>query len=83
MVKPNLRTRSIGTKVSEDEYAQYERAAQMSAKTVGEWCHKLAESGIESGTLQRHLRREEQPDDGQKHLYVLDESSLASTKTDE
>jgi len=55
----------------------------MSAKTVGEWCHKLAKSGIESGTLQRHLRREEQPDDGQKHLYVLDESSLASTKTDE
>ena len=42
--------------------------------------HKLAESGIESETLQRHLRREEQPDEGQKRLYVLDESSLASTK---
>ncbi len=42
--------------------------------------HKLAESGIESETLQRHLRREEQPDDGQKRLYILDESSLASTK---
>jgi len=41
--------------------------------------HKLAESGIASETLQRHLRREEQPD-GQKRLYVLDESSLASTK---
>jgi conjugative relaxase-like TrwC/TraI family protein len=41
--------------------------------------HKLAESGIESETLQRHLRREEQPN-GQKRLYVLDESSLASTK---
>jgi conjugative relaxase-like TrwC/TraI family protein len=41
---------------------------------------KLAESGIESETLQRHLRREEQSDEGQKRLYVLDESSLASTK---
>ena len=39
---------------------------------------KLAESGIESGTLQRHLVREKQV--GQKRLYILDESSLASTK---
>ena len=42
--------------------------------------HKLAESGIESGTLQRHLYQGEGPDDGQKRLYILDESSLASTK---
>jgi conjugative relaxase-like TrwC/TraI family protein len=42
--------------------------------------HKLAESGIESGTLQRHLHSEQLPEDGQKWLYVLDESSLASTK---
>lgn len=41
---------------------------------------KLAESGIESGTLQRHLIRGEQPDGEQKRLYILDESSLASTK---
>jgi conjugative relaxase-like TrwC/TraI family protein len=40
--------------------------------------HKLAESGIESGTLQRHLNLSEQGD--QKRLYILDESSLASTK---
>ena len=40
---------------------------------------KLAESGIESETLQRHLRREERPEEGRKCLYVLDESSLAST----
>jgi conjugative relaxase-like TrwC/TraI family protein len=39
---------------------------------------KLSEAGIESGTLQRHLAGEE-PQDGQKRLYVLDESSLAST----
>ena len=42
--------------------------------------HKLAESGIESGTLQRHLIRHEAPTDGQKRLFVIDESSLASTK---
>src|SRR5438477_677078 len=40
----------------------------------------LAEAGIESSTLQRHLTRSEEPHDGQKRLYVLDESSLASTK---
>jgi ATP-dependent exoDNAse (exonuclease V) alpha subunit len=41
---------------------------------------KLGEAGIESSTLQRHLTRSESPRDGRKHLYVLDESSLASTK---
>lgn len=42
--------------------------------------HKLSESGIESQTLQRHLAsKEEFPNQGKK-LYVLDESSLASTK---
>jgi conjugative relaxase-like TrwC/TraI family protein len=40
--------------------------------------HKLEESGIQSGTLQRHLIEDEQGD--QKRLYVMDESSLASTK---
>jgi hypothetical protein len=34
---------------------------------------KLAEAGIETSTLQRHLARGEQPDTGQKRLYVLDE----------
>ena len=41
---------------------------------------KLAESGIESSTLQRHLARSDEHHDGQKRLYVLDESSLASTR---
>src|SRR5438552_478536 len=41
---------------------------------------KLAEAGIESTTLQRHLGQGEDQNDGQKRLYVLDESSLASTK---
>ncbi|MHB8525867.1 MAG: MobF family relaxase [Candidatus Acidiferrales bacterium] len=41
---------------------------------------KLAEARIESSTLQRHLARRTKEYDGQKRLYVLDESSLASTK---
>ncbi len=41
---------------------------------------KLAEARIETSTLQRHLARGEQPDRGEKKLYVLDESSLASTR---
>ena len=44
--------------------------------------HKLAEAGIESSTLQRHLARGDSEASAvdQKRLYVLDESSLASTK---
>lgn len=42
--------------------------------------HKLGESGIESHTLQRELIRNEAPNDGEKRLFVIDESSLASTK---
>ena len=41
---------------------------------------KLAEAGIESSTLQRHLAQGNDQAGVQKHLYVLDESSLASTK---
>lgn len=35
MVKPPLRTKSIGFKVSEEEYAQLETAAQASGRTLG------------------------------------------------
>ncbi|HTT18924.1 MAG TPA: MobF family relaxase [Candidatus Sulfotelmatobacter sp.] len=41
---------------------------------------KLGEAGIETSTLQKHLARGQQPDTGEKLLYVLDESSLASTR---
>jgi ATP-dependent exoDNAse (exonuclease V) alpha subunit len=41
---------------------------------------KLGEAGIESSALQRHLARGDQEHGGQKRFYVLDESSLASTK---
>ncbi len=41
---------------------------------------KLGEAGMETSTLQKHLVRGQQPDHGEKRLYVLDESSLASTR---
>jgi hypothetical protein len=41
---------------------------------------KLGEAGIETSTLQRHLTHGQQPDAGEKRVYVLDESSLASTR---
>jgi conjugative relaxase-like TrwC/TraI family protein len=42
--------------------------------------HKLAEAGMKTSTLQLHLAKGAQPDSGEKRLYVLDESSLASTR---
>ena len=41
---------------------------------------KLGEAGMETSTLQKHLVRGQQPDSGEKRLYVLDECSLASTR---
>jgi conjugative relaxase-like TrwC/TraI family protein len=41
---------------------------------------KLADAGMETSTLQKHLARGEKPDTGERRLYVLDESSLASTR---
>ncbi len=41
---------------------------------------KLGEGGIISTTLQRHLNQTDEQHDGRKHLYILDESSLASTR---
>ena len=38
MVKPALRTKSIGFKVSQEEYAQLDVAAQTSGRSLGEWC---------------------------------------------
>jgi len=41
---------------------------------------KLAEAGMETSTLQKHLTRGKQPDAGEKRFYMLDESSLVSTR---
>lgn len=41
---------------------------------------QLSESGIQTETLQKFLRRREEAPEHQNRLFVLDESSLASTK---
>ena len=41
---------------------------------------QLAGAGIETSTLQMHLAKGQAVDTGEKRLYMLDESSLASTK---
>ena len=41
MVKPPVRTKSIGTKVSDEEYAQLEKLAQEHGQTLGEWCRDV------------------------------------------
>src|ERR1700728_2466445 len=42
--------------------------------------YKLGESRIESGPLQRHFVRTDEPSEGQKRLFVVDESSLTGTQ---
>ena len=54
MVKPPLRTKSIGFKVSEEEYAQLETAAQASGRTLGEWCRELILRGGSASDAARH-----------------------------
>ncbi len=41
---------------------------------------KLGEAGMETKTLQAHLAQGQKVDTGEKRLYVVDESSLASTR---
>ena len=50
MVKPALRTKSIGFKVREDEYAQLDAAAQTSGGSLGEWHGKKrsATAGVDA-----------------------------------
>ena len=42
MEKAILRTKSIGTKVSDDEYAQLEKLAEARGLTLSEWLRELA-----------------------------------------
>ena len=54
MVKPPLRTKSIGFKVSEEEYAQLEMAAQADGRTLGEWCREVILRGGSASDAERH-----------------------------
>ena len=54
MVKPPLRTKSIGFKVSEEEYAQLETAAQADGRTLGEWCREAILRGGSASNAAAH-----------------------------
>ena len=54
MVKPPLRTKSIGFKVSEEEYAQLEMGRRPSGRTLGEWCREVILRGGSSSDSERH-----------------------------
>jgi len=41
MVRPSLRTRSVGTRLTAAEYASLERQAQASGQTLSEWCREM------------------------------------------
>jgi uncharacterized protein (DUF1778 family) len=56
MVKPPLRTKSIGFKVSEEEYAQLETAAQADGRTLGEWCREAILRGGSASDAARQTR---------------------------
>jgi ATP-dependent exoDNAse (exonuclease V) alpha subunit len=64
-----VREAAVSTGYEVEGLAPTSRAAQ-----------KLAEAGMGTETLQRHLTRGDRADDGQKRLYVVDESSMASTR---
>jgi hypothetical protein len=54
MVKPPLRTKSIGFKVSEEKYAQLETAAQADGRTLGAWCREAILRGGSASDAERH-----------------------------
>ena len=66
MVKPPLRTKTLGTKVSEEEFAQLEAAASERGLTLSEWCRETllasvngqGEKSADSGSADQALMAE-------------------------
>ena len=56
MVKPPLRTKTLGTKVSEEEFAQLEAAASERGLTLSEWCRETLLASV-NGHIHQHLQR--------------------------
>jgi len=89
-VKPPLRTKTLGTKVSEEEFAQLDAAASERGLTLSEWCRetllasvngegeKSADLSPASGGRVAHLSRfSKGGDDGMLLLGVLEQFSSA------
>ena len=48
---PELRTRSAGAKVTDKEYAEIERLAQVRGLNVGEWCREVILAAIKQAAV--------------------------------
>ncbi|MGA2433674.1 MAG: ribbon-helix-helix protein, CopG family [Bryobacteraceae bacterium] len=48
MVKPTLRTKSISTKVTEEEYARLEELANATGQSMSEWAREVLLKQVES-----------------------------------
>ena len=46
MVKPPFRTKTLSTKVSEEQFTQLEAAANKSGLTLSEWCREAMLAGV-------------------------------------
>lgn len=46
MVKPPFRTKTLSTKVSNEEFTQLEAAASKSGLTISEWCREAILAGV-------------------------------------
>jgi hypothetical protein len=54
MVKPPLRTKTVGTKLSEAEYAQLEDAARKQGQTLSEWCRQTLLASVNQQPSNAH-----------------------------
>jgi conjugative relaxase-like TrwC/TraI family protein len=61
------------------EAAEHQRYQVEGLAPTSRAAHQLEEAGIHSSTLQRHLAGPHR-DHAERHLYIVDESSLASTR---
>ncbi len=55
MVKPPLRTKTLSTKVSEEELAQLEAAASEGGLTLSEWCRETLLASVNGQERRPHL----------------------------
>jgi mobilization protein NikA len=46
VVKPPFRTKTLSTKVSDEEFTQLEAAASKSGLTISEWCREAILAGL-------------------------------------
>jgi len=77
MVKPPLRTKTLGTKVSEEEFAKLEALASERGLTLSEWCRETLLANVN--------RQEEKSADsrGASHALMAELVALGNPVEDE